>query len=321
MRHVHRTDLTFLEAFRDDTHAGASPISAIAVLSRADEVGACRLDAMGAAQRIADGWRSDPRLRRLCQTVVPVAGLLAETGATLREDEYRASPRRRCACEVDAMLLTTDRFVNDVTTSRNAAQTARPTRVFGVRTAISLVAGAAPAWCAGGRAHARSRAAPRQSRWCSASARRPENESPPACHAGYPDGLADAPRSTERTAGAHEFTEVYLLNASSGALPFRQAEADEPSAAGSIGAGGSGSDRPRRRVVGPIRRRRTLAAAVRNPMTPRPAAAARESPAPEDAAGERLGAEVGADRAAARRDPTRASCGCGLRGARRSSRR
>ncbi|MER2507361.1 MAG: hypothetical protein ABTQ27_01240, partial [Amaricoccus sp.] len=31
MRHVHRTDLTFLEAFRDDTQAGASPISALAV--------------------------------------------------------------------------------------------------------------------------------------------------------------------------------------------------------------------------------------------------------------------------------------------------
>ena len=116
MRHVHRTDLGFLEAFHDDAHAGASPISAIAVLSRADEIGVCRLDAMSSAQRIAATWRNDPRLRRLCQTVVPVAGLVAEAGASLREDEYRAlvalaaMPRR----DVDALMLTTDRFLGDL---------------------------------------------------------------------------------------------------------------------------------------------------------------------------------------------------------------
>ena len=45
---------------------------------------------MTSARRIAWRYRYDPKVRRLCQTVVPVAGLLAQSGSTLREDEFRA---------------------------------------------------------------------------------------------------------------------------------------------------------------------------------------------------------------------------------------
>lgn len=88
MRHLHERDASFLEAFTDSRLANASPVNAIAVLSRADEVGAGRPDAMDSAARIAARYRHDPRVRTLASTVVPVAGLLAETGATLRQDEY-----------------------------------------------------------------------------------------------------------------------------------------------------------------------------------------------------------------------------------------
>jgi len=90
MRHLHRRDAEFLGAFLDRSVAATSPVNAVAVLSRADEIGAGRLDAMTSARRIADRYHHDPDVRSLCSTVVAVAGLLAETGLTWREDEAAA---------------------------------------------------------------------------------------------------------------------------------------------------------------------------------------------------------------------------------------
>ena len=67
----------------DQEFAQATPVNAIAVLSRADEVGVGRLDSMSSASRIANRYKHDVKVRRLCQTVVPVAGLLAQSGSTL----------------------------------------------------------------------------------------------------------------------------------------------------------------------------------------------------------------------------------------------
>jgi len=66
MRHVHAADVAFLEAFMDRTVAAASPVNAVGVLSRADEIGAGRLDAMDSARRIASRYVSDPQIRGLC---------------------------------------------------------------------------------------------------------------------------------------------------------------------------------------------------------------------------------------------------------------
>ena len=119
MRHLHGTDVSFLETFHDQEYSQPTPINAIAVLSRADEVGVARIDAMQSADRIAHRYRSDPKVRRLCQTVVPVAGLLAQSGGTLRESEYRAfeALRHSPAEEVGDLLLSADRFVHGHTTS------------------------------------------------------------------------------------------------------------------------------------------------------------------------------------------------------------
>ena len=103
LRHVHAADSSFLEAFSDQSMARATPANAIGVLSRADEVGGGGLDAMVAAQRVAARYRSDPELRRLCQTVVPVAGLVAQTAVTLRQDEFAAI--RALASGVDRDVL------------------------------------------------------------------------------------------------------------------------------------------------------------------------------------------------------------------------
>jgi GTPase SAR1 family protein len=114
MRHLHRTDADFLDAFLDRSVGNVSPVNAIAILSRADEIGAGRLDAMESARRIAERYRTDEDLRALCGTVIPMAGLLAETGQTLREEE--AAALRSLATlpddEFQSLLLSADRFAS-----------------------------------------------------------------------------------------------------------------------------------------------------------------------------------------------------------------
>jgi hypothetical protein len=88
MRHLHHGDARFLEAFMDHSIAHASPVNAVVVLSRADEIGAARPDALDSARSIADRYAADPRVRELASGVLPVAGLLAETGATLRQEQF-----------------------------------------------------------------------------------------------------------------------------------------------------------------------------------------------------------------------------------------
>jgi hypothetical protein len=112
MRHLHRSDVQFLEAFVDRSVAHASPINAIVVLSRADEIGAARPDALDSARAVATRYAGDLRVRELASGVVPVAGLIAETGATLREAQF-GWLREVAVLPVtrrDALLLSVDRF-------------------------------------------------------------------------------------------------------------------------------------------------------------------------------------------------------------------
>ncbi len=112
MRHMHRYDSEFLETFLDRSVSGTSPLNAVAVLSRADEVGSGRLDALDSARAIARRYSQDERIRELCISVLPVAGLLAETGTTLQEHEMAALREIAALDEADLelMLLSVDRF-------------------------------------------------------------------------------------------------------------------------------------------------------------------------------------------------------------------
>jgi hypothetical protein len=145
MRHLHTTDIGFLEAFHDQEFAQATPVNAIAVLSRADEVGVGRLDSMSSASRIANRYKHDPKVRRLCQTVVPVAGLLAQSGSTLREAEYKALHLIGTAPaeEAERLFLSADRFVQAPTpiplTSMEREHLLDRFGLFGVRLAAALV--------------------------------------------------------------------------------------------------------------------------------------------------------------------------------------
>lgn len=145
MKHIHSSDLRLLEAFHDDSVASPNPINAVAVLSRADEIGAGRLDSMASARRIANRYGDDRRLRRLAQIVVPVAGLLAETAATLTQAEFSMlrSLAQVPTKEMQPVLLSADRFVEarpetPLTSLERAALLDR-FGLFGLRLSMALL--------------------------------------------------------------------------------------------------------------------------------------------------------------------------------------
>ena len=147
LRHTHASDIRFLESFHDDDLAHGTPMNAVGVLSRADEIGSCRSDAMDVAERVGRRYQSEPRLRRLCPVIVPVAGLLGHAAVSLREPEYRALARlaRAPAAECDQLLLTADRFatrpsVIGVTELEREHLLAR-LGLFGVRFCIEQIRG------------------------------------------------------------------------------------------------------------------------------------------------------------------------------------
>jgi hypothetical protein len=145
LRHLHSNDLEFLRAFHDTEVSRPNPVNAIGVLSRADEIAVGRLDSMASAGRIAARLVADPKVRRVVQTVVPVAGLLAETGATLTEAEVQQLRRiaEQPVRQVEELLLSADRFVQNMpelglTSIEREALLAR-FGLFGVRLASTLL--------------------------------------------------------------------------------------------------------------------------------------------------------------------------------------
>jgi hypothetical protein len=144
MRHLHATDVRFLESFFDQGVARATPINTIGVLSRADEIGVGRLDALTSARKIARRYRADDKIRGLCQTVVAVAGLLAQTGRTMRQDEFTALTTLAALprSDIEAMLLSADRFSRTELDTPDAQARARLMErfgLFGVRLATTLI--------------------------------------------------------------------------------------------------------------------------------------------------------------------------------------
>lgn len=140
MRHAHREDLDFLEAFREAGLPYSSPVNTLAVLSRVDEIAGGRLDAMESASRIAARYETDERISKLASSVVPVAGLLAETGATLLEGEFQELKQlAQLGPEIEPLLLSVDRFRDpdrNPLASETREQLLRRFGLFGIRFAV-----------------------------------------------------------------------------------------------------------------------------------------------------------------------------------------
>lgn len=146
MRQVRRADVRYLEDLARLRGDGAVA-STIAVVARADEVGAGRIDALVSAERLARRHRENPDVTRLCSVALPVAGLLAETAQTLRAGEA-ADLRTLAALDrqvVEELLLSVDRFRRpslSVPVSAHArAELLDRLGMFGVRTCLALLRG------------------------------------------------------------------------------------------------------------------------------------------------------------------------------------
>lgn len=144
-RQMQPEDLSFLSSFQADTGAAGSHITTITVLSRADEVGSGRLDALRAAESVARRMAADPAVRAVSQAVVPVSGQLALAGRLVRQGDFTALRSLALADprDVETMLLTADRFVREqvpVPLSR-AVRTSLLERfgLFGLRLSVVLV--------------------------------------------------------------------------------------------------------------------------------------------------------------------------------------
>ncbi|WP_458781110.1 dynamin family protein [Arthrobacter sp. D3-16] len=145
MRHMHASDLRFLESFKDTEAGRSGTVNALAVLSRADEVGAGRIDSLLSAGEIAERYRQDPSLRKLALGVVPVAGLLAQSARSMRQTDFEAlqvlAGMERA--EREKMLLSADRFLRaagpeGLTTAARASLLER-FGLFGIRLAVVLI--------------------------------------------------------------------------------------------------------------------------------------------------------------------------------------
>lgn len=149
LRHLHAADLRFLDAFHDRAVGATATVNAIAVLSRADEVGAGRMDAMLSAQEVAARYRAHGTLRSLALDVKPVAGLLAQSARTLREWEFHALSELAGVDrgQREELLVSADRFTLPhpaiTSTPRERGELLDRLGIFGIRVAASLLRGSA----------------------------------------------------------------------------------------------------------------------------------------------------------------------------------
>ncbi|WP_245721162.1 dynamin family protein [Nocardia pseudovaccinii] len=148
LRRLDDADVRFLEQVGAGT-AGAQgisgPLGVIGVVSRADEIGAGRIDALHSARDVAARFAGELERTGLCQAVIPVAGLLAFAAATLRQQEFTAfeALARVPVDELSAALLSADRFARpDIplpVPPELRAQLAARFGLFGIRMAVTLI--------------------------------------------------------------------------------------------------------------------------------------------------------------------------------------
>ena len=145
MRQLHATDTGFLQSLQDHPIARETPVNTLVVLSRADEVGGGKIDALTSAKRLARRYRKDVALTGLCQNAIAVSGLLAHAGRTLTSEELSslqvlAAAARR---ELEIALVSADRFVGDGVPLRLDARTRTALLdrfgMFGIRLVTTLI--------------------------------------------------------------------------------------------------------------------------------------------------------------------------------------
>jgi replication fork clamp-binding protein CrfC len=145
LRTLNAADIALLKQIGDLVGGSAGALGMIGVASRADEIGAGRIDAMLSANEVATRFTTELDRTGICQAVVPVSGLLALTARTLRQSEF-AALRKLTGVEPAALnkaMLSADRFVRDDPTlpvdSATRAQLLDRFGMFGLRISLALL--------------------------------------------------------------------------------------------------------------------------------------------------------------------------------------
>lgn len=118
LRTLNAADIALLKQIGELVGGSAGALGVIGVASRADEIGAGRIDAMMSAKDVASRFTTEMDKTGICQAVVPVSGLLALTARTLRQSEFVALEKLAGvdATELTKAMLSVDRFVRDDST-------------------------------------------------------------------------------------------------------------------------------------------------------------------------------------------------------------
>jgi replication fork clamp-binding protein CrfC len=145
LRTLNAADIALLKQIGSVVGGSAGALGVIGVASRADEIGAGRIDAMMSAKDVAKRFTSELDNTGICQAVVPVSGLLALTARTLRQSEFVALEKLAGveAADLAKALLSADRFVREdsplpVDASTRAALLDR-FGMFGIRISIAVL--------------------------------------------------------------------------------------------------------------------------------------------------------------------------------------
>ena len=145
LRTLNAADIALLKQIGDLVGGSAGALGVIGVASRADEIGAGRIDAMLSANDVATRFTSELDRTGICQAVVPVSGLLALTARTLRQSEFAALQKLTGVepAALNTAMLSADRFVRDDPTlpvdSATRAQLLDRFGMFGLRISLALL--------------------------------------------------------------------------------------------------------------------------------------------------------------------------------------
>lgn len=150
LRSLHESDVRFMQTLHEHSRHGRAAIGSIAVLSRADELGGGRLTAMISINEAVEQLRRHPDLSDVCETIVPVAGLMGLGGMTLRQADF-VTLRDLAARDPETtrqVLLTAERFI----TAKDDWLPSEATRLdlvdrfgmYGIRLALASLRGGVP---------------------------------------------------------------------------------------------------------------------------------------------------------------------------------
>jgi replication fork clamp-binding protein CrfC len=145
LRTLNAADIALLKQIGELVGGSAGALGVIGVASRADEIGAGRIDAMMSAKDVASRFTTEMYKTGICQAVVPVSGLLALTARTLRQSEFVALEKLAGVdfAELTKAMLSVDRFVREdsslpVDAATRAALLER-FGMFGIRISIAVL--------------------------------------------------------------------------------------------------------------------------------------------------------------------------------------